>query len=220
MSLGALFGAGILAVILAAAVRPSAQVSQLLPVDEAASDPDFFAFRARLQRAIAGHDVRALLSVIDPAIRVSFGPENGRDAFRRDWQLDGPSQESSGIWTELGAVLALGGQFDTPDTFVAPYVFSRWPDRVDAFEHVALVGADVRIRSEPRANARVVTSLSFAIVPLARTVTPPDGWTAVRLGGDRVGFVSSALVRSPIDYRAFFARRNGDWRLLLFVAGD
>jgi hypothetical protein len=206
--------------VVASAVVISAQTSQILPVDEAASHPDFFSFRAQLQRAIARHDTDAVMAVVDPDIKVSFGPGNGRDVFRRLWGL-GAADAESALWSELGAVLALGGEFQTPDTFVAPYTFSRWPASIDAFEHVALVGADVRLRSEPRPDATVLTSLSFAILPVARTGSVlPDGWTAVDAGAGRVGYIASPLVRSPIDYRAHFALRGGQWRLVMFLAGD
>jgi hypothetical protein len=39
---------------------------KLMPVDEGASDPEFFAFRAQLQIAIARHDVRAIEAALDP----------------------------------------------------------------------------------------------------------------------------------------------------------
>jgi hypothetical protein len=46
------------------------------------------------------------------------------------------------------------------------------------------------------------------------------GWVRVRLDGGREGFVSARLIRTPLDDRAFFLRRNGAWRLITFVRGD
>ena len=118
-------------------------------------------------------------------------------------------------------MLALGGTFSTADTFVAPYVFSRWPQGVDGFEHVAVVGDRVRIRSAPRADAEPAGVSSFEILPLARESSDrPDGWTAVTLPGRKVGYIASHLVRSPISYRAYFSRGDGRWQMLLFIAGD
>jgi hypothetical protein len=42
----------------------------------------------------------------------------------------------------------------------------------------------------------------------------------VRLPDGRAGFVDSRFVRSPIDYRAAFARIDGRWQMTLFLAGD
>jgi hypothetical protein len=201
------------------AIATSVQVGQLLPVDEATSRPDFFSFRAGLQTAVARRDVPAILGAISPGIRLSFGADGGVEAFHRIWK---PEDPTSRLWDELGQVLALGGSFETPDTFVAPYVFSRWPSEIHAFEHVAVTAADVRIRLEPRPDAAVLTARSFSILPLApRGPAPvPQGWTAVRVDRNTLGYVSSDLVRSPIDYRAIFGIETGRWRLMAFLAGD
>jgi hypothetical protein len=192
-------------------------VARLLPVDEAATRPDFFSFRAQLQEAVARHDVDAVMAVVHPDIKASFGGDEGIDAFRRLWRPDEPDSK---LWGTMGAVLALGGTFQGEQTFVAPYTFSRWPDRFDAFEHVVLTAADVRIREAPRADAAVVTTMSFAILPVARPVQESEEWTAVQLDNKRVGHVASRLARSPIDYRAMFTLSQGRWRLTLFLAGD
>ena len=107
------------------------------------------------------------------------------------------------------------------DTFVAPYVFSRWPQSADSFEHVAVVGDRVNIRAAPRADAESAGVSSFEILPLARRSEPtPEEWTAVTLAGQKIGYIASRFVRSPIGYRAFFSRQDGRWQTLMFLAGD
>ena len=189
----------------------------LAPVDEALSHPSFFSFRAQLQRAIAAHDTEALLAVVDPHIKNSFGGNDGIDEFKTMWELGTPG---SRVWKELGAVLALGGTFADPDTFVAPYVFSRWPESFDAFEHVAAIGSGIRVRAQPAADAETIGSVSFAILRLAPGAASGDeSWTAVLLDG-RTGYIASRLVRSPVAFRAFFSDVSGQWRLVMFLAGD
>ena len=189
----------------------------LLPVDEAAQQPDFFTFRAQLQRAIATRDTAALLAAVHPDIKNSFGGDDGIAQFRNRWAIE---SDAGPLWDELGTVLALGGAFHDADTFVAPYVFARWPEEFDAFEHLAIVGSRVRVRAAASASAEVVDSVSFAILPVATPRTPAKaGWTAVRVGR-RVGYVASGYARSPIAYRAIFAKGEGAWRLVTFVAGD
>jgi hypothetical protein len=206
-----------------------AQVGKLLPSDEAVQDPELFAFRARLQAAVARHDTAAVLEVVDPNIKNTFGGDDGLAAFRRLWKLE--TGDDSGLWDELGLVLALGGSFQSnpqnnKDTFVAPYVFSRWPEQFDAFEHVAVLGTKVRVRAEPRSGSPVLTALSFDIVPLAemgRSRMTPDQakeWTSIKLRDGRTGYIASRYVRSSIAHRAFLTRKDGQWRLTLFVAGD
>jgi hypothetical protein len=55
----------------------------LLPVDEAVSRPDFFTFRARLAAAVAQRDTAAILEVIHPDIKSSFGGDDGIEDFNR-----------------------------------------------------------------------------------------------------------------------------------------
>jgi hypothetical protein len=201
-----------------------AQVATLRPVDEAARHAEFFSFRAQLLSAIARRDTGAVLAVVDPGIRISFGEEGGSADFRRQWKLDENGGHDSQLWAELGAALAFGGSFEGGDRFVAPYVFSRWPSAFDAFEHVAIVGGRVRVRAEGRADAAVIGRLDFAIVPRARVTGhgPADGpgWTPIRLRDGRTGYIASSLVRSPVDWRALFRRDASGWRLEAFVAGD
>ena len=190
--------------------------TQLLPVDEASRRPDFFSFRAGLQSAIARHDSAAVLAVVHRDIKNSFGGNDGIDEFRSVWKIEAPNSE---IWATLGTVLALGGSFSDADTFVAPYVFSRWPQQIDGFEHVAVIGSDVRVRSKPSVDARVVSTASFEILAVAQGADTDD-WTPVRLNRARTGYVASKYVRRPSDYRAIFRFENRAWRLVTFVAGD
>ena len=191
---------------------------RLLPVDEAASRPDFFTFRAQLLTAIARHDAGSLMAVVHPDIKCDFGGGEGKAYFEEHWK---PSTSDSRIWVELAAVLALGGTFSADGTFVAPYVFSRWPQSVDAFEHVAVVGEGVRIRTAPRTDAEPARVSNFEILALARPSAPiPEEWTAVTLPAARTGYVAARFVRSPIGYRASFSKLNGRWQMLLFIAGD
>ena len=77
--------------------------------------------------------------------------------------------------------------------------------------------------ARPRAaygRASAIDTVSFAILPVARPSTDKDGWTAVKVDKNRVGYISSAYVRCPIDYRAIFRFEDRRWRLVNFVAGD
>lgn len=116
---------------------------RLAPVDEAARYPDFLQFRTALRQIIARRDVPALLAVIHPNIKNSFGGDDGVEQFKRIWR---PEQLDSHVWNELDALLSLGGTFSGPDTFVAPYVYANWPQEFDAFDYWAVIGRNVRVR--------------------------------------------------------------------------
>jgi hypothetical protein len=191
------------------------QTATLIPVDDGARDPAFAAYRGELRRIVAKRDVEALLAAIDGDIMISFGDDGGREAFRRQWRL---GESDSEIWSELDEVLRLGAASEGEGAFSAPYVYSRWPSELEPFEYVAVVGAGVRLRRRPSVRAPVIASVSYAIVNVLGNLDDP--WTEVRLADGRSGFMASRYLRSPIDYRAWFARKNGQWRMTIFLAGD
>jgi len=195
-------------------------VRSLKPVDEAPLDPEFLAFRTRLQAAVSNHDAAALMDVVHVEIKNGFGGDDGINAFREMWRPEDPKSE---LWMQLGTVLGLGGSFDEPSEFTAPYTFSKWPSGVDSFDFVAVTAAEVRLRAEPSSDAPVVGTVSYALLQLDTdfdsTRIVPHEWTTVKYNGKK-GYVASRFVRSPIDYRARFSRLNGTWKLTFFLAGD
>ena len=199
-----------------ATVAASAQ-KRLLPVDEAASSPDFFTFRAHLLSAVARRDVAALLAIVDPDIKNGFGGDDGKAAFEREWR---PAAADSTVWDVLATILALGGSRSGEDTFIAPYVSAVWPADVDGFEHVAVIGERVRVRGAPAPDAEELALVSFEVLARARGDTAPEDWTAVALRDGRRGYVHSRYVRSPIDYRAYFRKKDGRWWMVMLLAGD
>lgn len=204
---------------LTAMARAARAAGPVLPVDDATRDPELFAFRARLQRALVERDTAAVLAAADPDIKLSFGGQYGRAALRENL-----SDEA--YWGELASALALGGVLVSDSSFYAPYPFERFPPTVDPFEGFVVVGESVRVRAAPDTSAPVLDSRSWEVVVRDREAErsaglPWDGpWTAVRLPEGRTGYVASRFLRSPIDYRAGFAYRGGRWWIVVFIAGD
>jgi hypothetical protein len=210
------------ALLLLLAPDTEGSLPELRPVDEAVRQPDFFTFRAQLQAAVARHDTAAVIAVLDPGVRLSFGGHGGLADFRSMWLTPGRIES---LWREMGTVLALGGSFPSSTSFAAPYVFSEWPSQgADAFDHVAVIGSNVRVRAEARADAPVVARLSYRIVAVgsgARARGPEErDWVAVRLEDGKRGYISRAFVRSPVDYRILFSKTPRGWFVDSFVAGD
>ena len=214
------------AAALALAAAPlAAQVATLRPVDEAFRDDSLFAVRAQLMSAVVRRDVPALMALVDPRIRSSFGGDGTVAEFREMWRITDRKADSE-LWRVLGSALAFGGTFSNQGReFSAPYTYARWPDSIDAFEHVAIVGAGVRVRAEPSLDSETLRTLTFAIVPIARNGDLPteeiaERWVAVKLTDGRVGYVSADYVKSPIDYRVVLSHASGTWKLAALVAGD
>jgi hypothetical protein len=192
---------------------------KLLPVDEAAKDPSFFIFRARLQEALAKHDMAFVLSVVTPDIQIGFGGDDGIEAFKKAWK---PEAKDSGMWSELARVLALGGKFTEDGQFQAPYVSAAWPEDLDPIEHVAIVGENVRVREKPDANSAVMASLSYDLVTLVESSgqAGKGPWSKIKLADGREGYVSDAFLGSGASLRAYFEKKNGAWKMTALVAGD
>lgn len=207
------------------AAPAAAQVAKLPPVDEAAKDASWVAFRARLLKALAARDAKFLLSVLDRNVRNSFDAPEGVAEFRRQWDLDA---EDSPLWRELSAALFLGSAYvkseKGPMRVCAPYVLPRWPDSVDPAGYGAILIKDALVKSEPAAQSRTVITLSHDIVGVADwdvADANPDTkqrWVKLRLkAGD--GYVPEEHIRSPIEHTACFVRSQNGWRLTALVAG-
>lgn len=206
--------------ILALSLLPllaAAKTIPLPPQDNAGTDPSFLSFRTNLIRIVKEQNNAELLQNVDPQIEYSFGDGPGKDGFAREWKLN--EREDSGIWQEILAVLELGGKFNDAGEFVAPYVFANWPESLDGFDYDAVVVPEAVVRAKANARARAVAKVGYEILAL-RNVGAPNGWLAVKAPNGKAGYLPSSALRSPIDYRAFFKKVDGEWRMSTFIAGD
>ncbi|HEX5724000.1 MAG TPA: SH3 domain-containing protein [Longimicrobiaceae bacterium] len=198
----------------------AAQVGKLAPVDEAPRDASFLAFRRQLQEVVRRRDAEALYGMLAENVETGFGGDGGVAAFKETWQPENPL---SNLWNTLEEVLRMGGSFQGASRFVAPYVHSRWPERLDPTLHVAVVGTNVRVRESSELGSAVIAVLSYDLVPLARDRggdRATQRWQVVQLGDGRRGYVARRYLRGPLDYRAVFEQRGGRWVLAALVAGD
>ncbi|MHB9144260.1 MAG: hypothetical protein ACYC5Y_02870 [Symbiobacteriia bacterium] len=204
--------------------------------DESGRDPELARFIATLREVVAAKDATRLLAMTLDTVRISFGEDNGKPAFIKQWKLDKNPQESP-IWAELTDVLALGGAFgepapgqQAPRLYFAPYIFLHFPAGYDNFQYLAVTGRDVKVQSSPAMGASVVETVSYTVVkwlgddPANRTATV-DGrsyrWAQVETLAGHQGYVLKKFVRSPVDYRLGVGKQTtGAWSIELFVAGD
>lgn len=180
--------------------------------DEAPRDPALVAYRNELLGAVRRGDADAVIALADPNIRTSFGGGGGADDLRR--LLGEP-----GMWSELEQILTNGGTFlagSDGTAFWAPYVYSAWPERHDAFTAFAVIGDDVPLFDAP--DGKAVATLSRNIV--GRVSDPSGAWTQIRTSGGRTGFAETKFLRSPVGYRAGFNKVGDRWRMTALVAGD
>jgi hypothetical protein len=214
-------------VVESAPPRADVRERRLLPVDEASKDPSFLRFRTGLSRAVERRDAAFVIRALDPNITNSWGGDGGIAEFKNTWKPERPDSE---LWPTLGRVLGMGGSFapDDPKAFWAPYVFSKFPEDLDAFDYAAVVSRSVTLRSNPSPGAAPVATLSYHLVKVHNDDPAfwhsergePEWYKVSTLGGLN-GFLPSASVRFAIDYRAGFKKgAKGTWRMDHLVAGD
>jgi hypothetical protein len=190
------------------------QSRTLPPKDESGRDAQFAAFFAKFRETVKQRDTAALLRVVSPVIKNSFGGNDGAAEFREMWEIEKPGSE---VWPVLDRLLGLGGAWFDPNLYCAPYLFQKFPNDLDAFEHAVVVGTGVRLRENASLAARVRAGLSFEIV---RVIEMGEEWTEVRTLGGTNGFIASQYIYSPVGYRACFQKSGAEWRMTILIAGD
>lgn len=206
-----------------------AQNMVALPVDEAAKDPSFLAYRTAFLKAVEAQDTEAVLQFTDPDIHLSFGGLSGRDAMRIFLNLSADdvsddyksqaAQMRQDYWDALEAVLRLGGRFDG-GAFIAPYTWTaKYPEDVDAYDIHFVTGSNVLMRAAGNADASVIERLSYNIVFNDNWQEGAD-YQTIRLPDGRNGYLSSKYLRALIDYRATFVKSGDVWQMIMFIAGD
>lgn len=202
-----------------------AQTLRFAPIDEAAADLGWQAYKNRLLEALEARDRAVVLTAIDPQIDNGPDEKRGIEAFRRRWDFD---DDKSPIWNELRKAVILGGAFVKDEKgqirFCAPYVAAKWPTTVDPFKFGAVVSRDVLVKSAPSSESRTLATLTHEVVPVEdwevadQTAGFPQKWTKIRVR-DVSGFIPEEQIRSPIEHMACFSGRAGPWRLTSFTAG-
>ena len=184
-------------------------------VDDGAEDPDFAAFRDDLRDVVARRDTAALLALVAPDARLSFGDTpGGPEGFRAMW-FRGAPPDARGVWDVLAHALE-GGSVDEDGAITVPFLIGLWPSDADPFAHVAVLDASVAAYDQPGGSE--IARLGQIIVP---ALAPPlDGWLQVRLPDARTGYVPDSSTYSPVGYRAVFWDDGDGWRLRSLLAGD
>ena len=91
-------------------------------------------------------------------------------------------------------------------------------DGLDGFSTWAsLPGAVLRAKPDGKAAARMRLP-SWTV--LSEVEHDGGSWIEVRTPKGRSGYVSTEEVRSLLDYRLIFGRREAQWRITAFIAGD
>ncbi len=190
------------------------------PIDQCGGDPTFVEYRQKLSTIVTRKDAAALKQLVSPDILVSFGGDGGWVELAREWKLDQAQQ--SELWGELAKVLSLGCE-EVGDSRIVPGNFNQLADLGDGLPPYFAVQKDAALRSLPDDNGALVMLLDNHVLIEFLDDEPdtvPEGWLHARLTNGQSGYVRRSAVRSVIDYRAGFEKREGRWVMTSFVAGD
>lgn len=226
-----LFVTGLLLLGVAAVAGPTAplahspQAGSLRPVDEAARDPSLRALRRDLLAAAASRDAARLR----PFLAVTVTMDQTRDLTADEvvrWIRSQSPADQTAFWQDLRTAVNLGF-LEFGDGMCAPSIVFLLPD--DADGGVAVAARGVRVRREPRADAPIIDTLTFALVEpgpeSSRRAAPGfEGgdyeWQQVRLADQRLGWVLSKYLIGPGSRRFCFERIGGQWKLVAFGVAD
>ena len=219
-----LAAAGFFALSCAAVAPAAAQERKFAPVDEAANDASWTAFRKRLLDAVEKRDLKFVLSILDRNVRASIDGERGTAGFRKAWDVDAADTP---LWRELRAALVLGSAWLSSKQkgsreLCAPYLLARWPSDVDPLDYGAIVATDVLVKAGPHADSNTMQTLSYDIVLVSdweiadRNQGDKQRWVKIRVKSGE-GYVPEEQIRSPIEQTACFAKTDGRWRMTAFA---
>jgi hypothetical protein len=191
----------------------------LMPEDQSARDKSLQALLGTMRTIVRRKDSKALCALMPRDFKVEFDVGKGPDVFRRQWDSE---TSTSLAWAVLDRLLALGGTFYSDSLFALPYVYTRFPYDLDRLHYVVATG-DVAVHAEPNLASARVGVLKHAIVPLATALTPPamlcqQPFVAVQHPDVGLCYVAGTDVYSPAGHRAFFEKRQGQWRWLSLAA--
>jgi len=201
------------------------------PQDGSINDASLQEYLRDLAQAVQQQDAPKLLILLDPHIATGFDASGGLDTFKERWH---PETKASVLWPMLHQMLELGGtrlqqQGGDSSNFALPYVYSAWPDSLNAFTYRAVVHNGAILREEPAANAAAVCALSRVILkvdysksyPQQDNVREKEWWYVTSPDGQLKGYLYKSDLYSPVGYRALFNKnKQGQWHMTALVSGD
>ncbi|MCG6142940.1 SH3 domain-containing protein [Leptospira bandrabouensis] len=198
----------------------------LKPVDTSREDKDFFSFKQKLEKSIKEKDVKFIETIVDPQISFDFSEDGmGKGRFLKHWKLD-KSPKNSEFWNVLSQTINLGFTYKD-NIWSAPFLFNLTPESIDSYSFSLITGNTVNVRNKPSKQGAVLTQLSWEFVKNEyeettaekKTTNEPCNWQKVCISDGQVGYICEQYLRSPMDYRVGFSKKNKTWMMIFFVTG-
>lgn len=184
---------------------------------------DFELFADTLSEALQNRDTTYLFNRVDQEIMNGLSYNKGKVRFKELWRN---AQVSLG--KELITALHLGGAKSKYDFKIfVPHYWVTFPDSLDAFRYVIPLSDTVHLFQQKNENSPIITMLVQKWTEvIERESNYVDGdknlikWIRLKTANDKIGYVQKNKVRSVIDYRFWFEKKNNKWMLMGWAAGD
>jgi hypothetical protein len=171
-------------------------------------------FRRQLAAAIEARDEDVLAALAAEDVKLDFGGGAGRAELRKRL-----ADKSTGLWTQLDALMKLGCSANDQGGITIPWYFDQDIGEADPFETWLVTGEDVPVLAGPGADDKTVGTVSWDLVQVA-SLDPEEPRQQIELPDGTTGYIATDKLRSLIDYRLSAMSRNGRWRITSFLAGD
>ncbi|XDD55232.1 SH3 domain-containing protein [Leptospira sp. WS4.C2] len=197
----------------------------LKPVDTSREDKDFYSFKQKLEKSVKEKDLKFIESIVDPQISFSFSEDGmGKTRFLNHWKLD-KNPKNSEFWNVFSQTINLGFTYKD-NIWSAPFLFNLTPESIDSYSFSLITGNTVNIRNKPSKNGAILTQLSWEFVKneydesnLKPNANEPCKWKKVCISDGQVGYICEQYLRSPMDHRVGFSKKNHNWMMIFFVEG-
>ncbi|GAB4540787.1 MAG: hypothetical protein Tsb0014_32280 [Pleurocapsa sp.] len=193
-------------------------------------DTDFSQFLDKFRQKISDRDAQFVRNIMISDIQLSFGSQQEIEQLN----LENPDAIS---WLHLEKAIAVGCSpiqinSSEPVNWQCPPLEAVATEKISPWEQVFIVGKQVNVRSQPKLESSIVQRVSEEVVRFddeglsqlstrqQETMSTIYSWIPVILANGQHGYVSSRYAYQLSDYRVLFAKLDGKWRLVSFLAGD
>jgi len=196
------------------------ELRKMSPSHEGPRDATLATLLSRMRQMVVERDYRSLEALMNNQFRVEFDVGQGPRVFHNYWGIE---SGKSPVWEILERLLSFEGTFYSSTLYALPDTYARFPIDLNPLEYVVAVKEEVPLFAKPESGAKPIGFLQHSIVPLAKPLEPPviipaEGFIEVSHPVLGKCFVACSGVYSPAGHRAFFEKRNNQWRWISLAA--
>jgi hypothetical protein len=171
-------------------------------------------FRNRLAEAVRLRDANAVVALAADDIQLDFGGGAGAAEFKK--RLTDPEGD---LWEQLDTLLTLGCAANDEGGLTIPWIFDQDIGDADPYSSMLVMGVDEPVHATANPSSEETGKVSWDLVEVV-DYQPDSPLNEVKLADGTTGFIATDKLRAVIDYRLLASRRNGQWSITSFIAGD